>query len=508
MSMARYEVPDKIHLIQGKIQSVLIFSHVGRFLSVDNNLLPIILRLQNGPIETGDPFEIGVFESLRKLGLFNKVIQSGPEIFLKPSPYLIILPTAKCPLQCIYCSSNSSANGRTLSFPQIQPAIDEMIEAADSGAGKAYLTVTGGGEPLMAIDLLQHMLDYAEQKAASAKVELKPYLVTSGICDIPKILFARARFARITISADGPALVQNFQRPLASGRPSFEIVEKSLNLLDENFSNYDVRVTITPDSADRLPAIFEHYAEKHRPFAVNFAPVTNTGRAKNQNWQAFDVETFVGGAMTVAKMSRKTGVGASIAEIPIPAVFQLADPGYASEAPSLFFGLRQAKVITPEGWISMVPEVCSSDDPLQNLCNIGEIRDRKTYINKTRLRKLIDFLKINRCIECPINHGCDAINKLSCAMGNPGIKCQIVEPLLQSSFTQPWLDRKEIRHLEPVHVKKNCLLCGYCESICPTHAIAMLSSGPMRNSSLCDYCFRCVRLCPKRCWMLKLKSAN
>lgn len=53
------------------------------------------------------------------------------------------------------------------------------------------------------------------------------------------------------------------------------------------------------------------------------------------------------------------------------------------------------------------------------------------------------------------------------------------------------------RSTSDFNVNDNCVGCGLCESICPTHSIKLVNEKPTWVNENCDLCFGCLHRCPK-----------
>ncbi len=58
----------------------------------------------------------------------------------------------------------------------------------------------------------------------------------------------------------------------------------------------------------------------------------------------------------------------------------------------------------------------------------------------------------------------------------------------------PWL---ELKAAKDVRVSEDCIRCGLCARICPTHNLTLGENG-IEQAGMCAVCYRCVNACPKQ----------
>jgi len=111
-----------------------------------------------------------------------------------------------------------------------QAAIDEAYgNAVELGRSHFKLTFHGGGEPTRLWKTLTGALDYARAKDLPCHASL----VSNGVWTDSQRDWIIPNLNELTISFDGRQETQDHQRPLPSGRGSFQAVMESLHKLDE-----------------------------------------------------------------------------------------------------------------------------------------------------------------------------------------------------------------------------------------------------------------------------------
>jgi len=185
----------------------------------------------------------GVIDQLARRGLLEG--RDLPESQYRceiPSPALRYTMTlaSGCNLACIYCSSNASPLGSTMKESTLYQAIDSIF-ATPSETG--YEIHFGGGEVLLAFDLMQKAVAYSDRVKPG---EVRFSIQTNGtLLDRHKVEWLSNKGVHVGLSIDGPAQVQNQHRPFANGQPSFAQVMNGIHLLREAGIEFHSLATIT-----------------------------------------------------------------------------------------------------------------------------------------------------------------------------------------------------------------------------------------------------------------------
>jgi sulfatase maturation enzyme AslB (radical SAM superfamily) len=143
---------------------------------------------------------------------------------------LILNVSHKCNMSCVYCCAGGGSYGGR----QKLMSVDIALKAVDLIAKNiTRLTVIFfGGEPMLNQAILLTTTKYIIEKAKSNGINVDFHLSTNGtisfkklkaICDLVKV-----NDFEVIVSIDGPAEVQNKNRPLKNGEPSFDIVYSNL----------------------------------------------------------------------------------------------------------------------------------------------------------------------------------------------------------------------------------------------------------------------------------------
>ncbi|MCC5647641.1 radical SAM protein [Nostoc sp. CHAB 5824] len=210
---------------------------------------------------------------------------------LEPPPLrsLSLNVAQSCNLGCKYCYADEGKFGSKTQFmPQdiAQQAVDRLIAEAEPGVD----LVVGfmGGEPLLNRQLIHHITRYASQRGKETRHKVRFSLTTNGtlVTAEDAALFAEYRF-NVSVSLDGPQLLNDQLRPTVNGRGSYEAVLRGLEVMSvQRPGHLSARMTVTPQSGRLLP-ILQHVLSLGVDDA-GFAPVLVSPNAE----YAFGAEEF------------------------------------------------------------------------------------------------------------------------------------------------------------------------------------------------------------------------
>jgi uncharacterized protein len=134
-----------------------------------------------------------------------------------------------------------------------------VIQQAEA-VGKAPITNFFGGEPLLMWDeIIVPVTEYVRN------VYKKPFqlgITTNGVLlDEHKMKFIKENDIGVLFSFDGPKEVQDFNRPLANGGSSFDILAPKIPMILEAFPHTTFRSTFDVNTADKLVDIHKFAVE-------------------------------------------------------------------------------------------------------------------------------------------------------------------------------------------------------------------------------------------------------
>ena len=164
-----------------------------------------------------------------------------------------------CNLNCSYCfASQGKYHGERalMSFETGKRALDFLIE--NSGTRHNLEVDFFGGEPLMNLDVVKQLVEYARSIEKQHNKHFRFTLTTNGLLiDDELIDFANREMDNVVLSLDGRKEIHDKFRVDYAGNGSFDrIVPKFKRLVDaRNGKNYYMRGTFTKHNPDFLTDI-------------------------------------------------------------------------------------------------------------------------------------------------------------------------------------------------------------------------------------------------------------
>jgi sulfatase maturation enzyme AslB (radical SAM superfamily) len=216
----------------------------------------------------------------------------------------------QCNLHCTYCyASSSPERAAPLGRSAIRAAAQQVLANCERRSAPLTIVFHGGGEPTLYPDLIDHVLDELEPKAAERDVPVFRYLATNGVLPASRARKLARRFDIIGISCDGPACWQSVQRPTWGGRASTPAVERTAEIVRDAGTSVHVRVTVTARTLHHQAQIARYVCERLKPDEINVEPLYAGGRAgPSASLGADQAVAFVDGLMEAHQVAATFGV--------------------------------------------------------------------------------------------------------------------------------------------------------------------------------------------------------
>lgn len=310
-----------------------------------------------------------------------------------PADYtlLTVLPTNKCNFGCSYCYAAAGRDNSTIELPRLQRAIDYFFDSKPAGFNRPLtISFMGGGEPLMATDIVREAVAYARQKAMEKLQKLNIRIITNGsMVDNDFIEFCKSQKVEVSVSFDVVKDVQNVQRG------EYDTVVRNLTTMCDAGLSVQVNTTITPLNVAQMQGMLETIHEKWPEInAVMFEPVTGRLGMDNEGLGRF-LETYR--KNFVSCMNKADEYGMSMTSFAyLRTVFPLdrACPGELC--------------VTSHGDITGCYCVGSPKAPLYEETKYGEVDDRKVTFDEERYRRLMkeNVYNLPECADCKVKWNC------------------------------------------------------------------------------------------------------
>jgi len=168
---------------------------------------------------------------------------------LGPARAVDVLVSQDCNMRCGYCWNKQGHFDADASMMDVRTGRAVIDFLADQGAAPVDILLFGG-EPLLDIDFLDGFLGYAREVSGRRGKVFTAQINTNGtLLDRWRLELLCRHDVRVTVSFDGPRTIQDVNRPMRDGRPSFDrVVEGMQRYADVTGRMPDVRVTMSPFS--------------------------------------------------------------------------------------------------------------------------------------------------------------------------------------------------------------------------------------------------------------------
>ncbi len=341
--------------------------------------------------------ELKVIEGLRAAGMLGDPIPTPPvfgdEYGFCPHE-VTLFPTSRCNLRCRYCYADAGRKSVDMLWPIAEAAID--LVATNAGLlGSPLFAVGfhGGGEPMMAWEMVARCVDYARGKAESMGLKADIFAATNGVLNADQRRFVADHFTTVNVSLDGPPEIQNHNRPCVNGQGSSQTVEETLRYFEDRRFPYGIRTTITAETAPRILEIVDWILARFKPTYLHLEPIWWCGRCATSGIQKPSDKAFVDGFLAALGRSRELGVEIhySGARLDVLTSKFCAAPG-------------DNFTVLPEGVVTSCFEITELDDPRAAIFHYGRFQPetgsfRFDQQRLTALRRLsvehLDF-----CADC------------------------------------------------------------------------------------------------------------
>jgi uncharacterized protein len=323
----------------------------------------------------------------------------------------VLLLTSRCNLRCTYCYARGGEGPvQDLSPALARTVIDEVHRnAQETRQSRFDLTFHGGGEPLEAWDVLREATLYARDKELPCHVTM----VSNGVCSPSRLAWLMEHLDSFSLSFDGTRATQDRQRPLASGRGSFEAVIKTIRALDEAKFSYGIRLTATPPFRGRLAEDVRFLCEHTGCPAMQVEPAFNVRRGEHQGPTLEEAEAFADAYLEAFEIASLAGRQLT---------FSGARPWALTQ--SFCRAPYTALIANPAGELVACYEVADGDHPLARMSTLGHMDGDGIVLDQAAREAFYDYLDAQRaeCEDCFCLWHCagDCYTRAHAAGGHPG----------------------------------------------------------------------------------------
>lgn len=387
---------EELFVVPGGTDYYYLYAPLRRVVvSLNRDAVSSVSRYLRGDSTSLKPIDAQVIDQLRGAGLFIEPIPQPPTT---PDDYIFrphevtLFPTTRCNLRCIYCYANAGTRHVDMPWEIAQAAIEFVIDNARAvGRDDFIVGFHGGGEPTVNWKLVQQATLYARQRAKDLGLDVKIHCATNGVLSLSKREFVVSNFTGMNISLDGPANIQDRQRPLANGKGSFAHVMRTIKYFQETKFPFGIRVTLTANEGHRLSEIVRFMHEQCPQLdQLHVEPVWQCGRCQMTGERPPGEKQFIAYFAEAYELAQDLGFSLfySGARLDVLTNKFCAAPGDGFS-------------VTPEGIVSSCFEVTDPADPRAELFHYGHYdKDRRAFtIDHHRVARL-RRLRVENILHC------------------------------------------------------------------------------------------------------------
>lgn len=227
--------------------------------------------------------------------------------------HVTMIVTNDCNLRCKYCFADSGVDDKsTKRVLDLEIATAALHHAANVASGRKLSISFFGGEPTTQFGLIKKIVSITRQISAERGLpnpELS--ITTNGVFSALIFDYLIGNQFQVTLSADGPSEVQDFQRPTISGRSS-HIVEQTIRQFVIAQHPIKVRATVTAISVHKMAEIVSWLADLGGS-EIQFEPVSIAGRARSfcEQTSKPEVDDFIDNLKLAIERGCEVGIGVS-----------------------------------------------------------------------------------------------------------------------------------------------------------------------------------------------------
>lgn len=377
---------------------ILYLPLIRKAVRVNADVITQLQRFSNGEI-----IEQKLREQLVRVGALvdTSPTTNSPDAAKDYCPTQVSLfPTNDCNLRCVYCYARAGTQHKVMPLEIARAAIDFIVTNAQlTKALSITVGFHGGGEPTFgrSWQVVTGAVEYARRRAAETGLKLRTLIVTNGVLSETKRNWLVANLNSISLSLDGPDDIQNRQRPLRNGGPTYSAVMKTIEYFEKCGFQYDVRVTVTNESVRRMLEIVQFIAENTSRRTVAIEPITVCGRCAENRVTEMIPDLF----LTEFLKCR----------LAFPSIRLRYSACSLGRPRQTFCGACGKNFdVTPDGLVTACNEITEASNPLAGLFIFGryDANRRAFEFDNDKIRRLLQRTveNIPFCRDCFAKYSC------------------------------------------------------------------------------------------------------
>ena len=304
---------------------------------------------------------------------------------------MTILPNNICNFSCSYCYAAKGHGQDELSYDTLKTVIDFFVDASRTQRKDLYLSIGGGGEPMISWDKFKYAVEYSDNLAQKQGLKIHYSYASNGSIINEDIISTIKKYnIKANISFDVLEDVQNAQRK------NYRKVCETLDLLLGNDIFPTVNAVITPLNVARQCEMVE---EVHQRFPqlkrLTFDDVIDSQLFETPDELSQFYDTYTEHFYQARALGKTYGIDVnSIKYHELDTLKSRACGGGFD--------------VTPQGTLSVCFLVSSPKEPLYDTFVYGKITDEGVVYDRDKFKNLVEGSANQReqCRNCFIRWHC------------------------------------------------------------------------------------------------------
>ena len=326
---------------------------------------------------------------LRSIGFLDDDPPSPPPMtgLFRPTTAVLLL-TNQCQLRCTYCYASAGELPRRDLSAELGFAAIDYVSAVARRQGQQQFEVAfhGGGEPVVAWNVMQACTAHARRKRLPARVTL----TSNGIWTHGQCSWIVDSLDAVSLSLDGGPETQDRQRPFVSGRGSSTHVMRTVAELDRHAFPYGIRLTATAPWDD-LPRNVRFLCLETGCRSMQVEPAFNLTRGGHRQPSESESTAFVEAYLEAFDVAARAGRSLHYSGARLGRV-----TSWFCSAPA------NALVVNAVGEIVACYEVTDRTHPLAGISTLGRIENGRVRLDHAARNRLHALIAARReaCRDC------------------------------------------------------------------------------------------------------------
>ncbi|MEG1725424.1 MAG: radical SAM protein [Anaerovoracaceae bacterium] len=429
---------------------------IGNYWGIDSERISMVYAPLNGHISLGTPRMIeklnlcaeGGVSDIETISALN-VFQASGKVrvhYLPESPHELyqidILANYTCNFKCIYCYSAAGRSSKQVEFEKIKAIIDYLFCSGKRQTNPYIINFSGGGEPLLSIDLIKQTVEYIEYVNVDKNYIYNVGLVTNGSLITSEVIdYLQNKKVDMAVSFEILERLQNKERGC------YDKVSANIDMMLKKGFPFGIRTTFTPESVSCMCEMVEELSHRFPGLKkVVYDTVLSPELFPTPESLEKYYNTFIEEYYKAKKLGREKGI--VVESIAVETLSMVRDRTCEGKI-----------VLTPMGTISSCARVSSPQEKLYDDYIYGNVEKKEGLVfNFEKFKSIIahnNIYTLSMCTNCFAKWNCGGgcrlfhdsfspdFEEVRCKFVRKGLKRQMFDVLAVNFHKSSNMDLKE-----------------------------------------------------------------